>query len=97
MGTDPRGQGRDLGGRAAAAGVRVVTAAALIMFTVVRMTLVPAVLVLSGRGAWWLPGRLDRILPDLDAEGSSLRKAEPAERAEPDPVVAGGAGGNSGP
>ena len=106
--------------------VRVVTAAALIMFTVfagffplddslikpiafalavgvaidafaVRMTLVPAVLALAGRGAWWLPGWLDRILPDLDVEGSSLRKAAPAERRESEPAVAGGAGGNSGP
>ncbi|WP_055616919.1 MMPL family transporter [Streptomyces phaeochromogenes] len=97
--------------------VRVVTAAALIMFTVfagffplddslikpiafalavgvaidafaVRMTLVPAVLALAGRGAWWLPAWLDRILPDLDVEGSSLQKAAPAEaeRKEPEPV-----------
>ncbi|MFF7762972.1 MMPL family transporter [Streptomyces griseorubiginosus] len=83
--------------------VRVVTAAALIMFTVfagffplddalikpiafalavgvaidafaVRLTLVPAVLALAGRRAWWLPGWLDRLLPDLDVEGSSLEK-----------------------
>ncbi|WP_406489864.1 MMPL family transporter [Streptomyces phaeochromogenes] len=100
--------------------VRVVTAAALIMFTVfagffplddslikpiafalavgvaidafaVRMTLVPAVLALAGRGAWWLPAWLDRILPDLDVEGSSLQKAAPAAPAEaehksPEPV-----------
>jgi RND superfamily putative drug exporter len=87
--------------------VRVVTAAALIMFTVfagffplddalikpiafalaigvaidafaVRMTLVPAVLALAGRGAWWLPAWLDRMLPDLDIEGTSLQKAAPA-------------------
>jgi RND superfamily putative drug exporter len=95
--------------------VRVVTAAALIMFTVfagffplddslikpiafalavgvaidafaVRMTLVPAVLALAGRGAWWLPAWLDRILPDLDVEGTSLHKAAPADRKEPQPV-----------
>jgi RND superfamily putative drug exporter len=105
--------------------VRVVTAAALIMFTVfagffplddslikpiafalavgvaidafaVRMTLVPAVLALAGRGAWWLPAWLDRLLPDLDVEGSSLQKAVPEDHAEPEPAVAAGAGGNSG-
>ncbi|MDV9174216.1 MMPL family transporter [Streptomyces sp. W16] len=107
--------------------VRVVTAAALIMFTVfagffplddslikpiafalavgvavdafaVRMTLVPAVLALAGRGAWWLPAWLDRILPDLDVEGSSLQKSVPADggESEPEPAGAGGARGNSG-
>ena len=39
---------------------------------VVRMTLVPAVLALLGRSAWWLPRWLDRILPDLDVEGARL-------------------------
>jgi RND superfamily putative drug exporter len=92
------------GGRHAA---RVVTAAALIMFSVfasfvtiddvvvkaiafglavgilvdaflVRMTLVPAVLALLGRSAWWLPRWLDRILPDLDVEGARPGDAEPA-------------------
>ncbi|MFI5880677.1 MMPL family transporter [Streptomyces sp. NPDC051554] len=106
-------------------GVRVVTAAALIMFTVfagffplddslikpiafalavgvavdafaVRMTLVPAVLALAGRGAWWLPAWLDRLLPDLDVEGSSLQKVVPADREEPESVGAGGVRGNSG-
>lgn len=39
---------------------------------VVRMTLVPAVLALLGRAAWWLPRRLDRVLPRVDVEGESL-------------------------
>jgi len=38
----------------------------------VRMTLVPAVLALLGRGAWWLPRWLDRRLPVLDIEGEAL-------------------------
>jgi RND superfamily putative drug exporter len=41
---------------------------------VVRMTLVPAVMSLLGRGAWWLPKWLDRILPDVDVEGEKLTK-----------------------
>jgi RND superfamily putative drug exporter len=38
----------------------------------VRMTVVPAVLSLLGRSAWWLPRWLDRLLPDVDVEGSRL-------------------------
>jgi RND superfamily putative drug exporter len=38
----------------------------------VRMTIVPAVLSLLGRTAWWLPRWLDRLLPDVDVEGARL-------------------------
>ena len=41
---------------------------------VVRMTLVPAVMKLLGRHAWWLPTWLDRRLPSLDIEGESLSR-----------------------
>lgn len=41
---------------------------------VVRMAIVPAVLALLGHKAWWLPKWLDRLLPDVDVEGESLRK-----------------------
>jgi RND superfamily putative drug exporter len=41
---------------------------------VVRMTIVPAVMTLLGRSAWWLPGWLDRVLPDVDVEGEKLRR-----------------------
>jgi RND superfamily putative drug exporter len=40
----------------------------------VRMTIVPAVLSLLGKAAWWLPAWLDRILPDVDVEGAGLAK-----------------------
>lgn len=46
-------------------------ASVLIDATVVRLLLVPAVMTLLGRAAWWIPGPLDRILPHLDAEGSA--------------------------
>jgi uncharacterized membrane protein YdfJ with MMPL/SSD domain len=39
---------------------------------VVRMTLVPAVMTLMRRVAWWLPKRLDRAMPNLDIEGEKL-------------------------
>lgn len=41
---------------------------------VVRMTIVPAVMALLGRSAWWLPRWLDRLLPDVDVEGEKLRR-----------------------
>ena len=51
---------------------------------VVRMTIVPAVLALLGRRAWWLPRWLDRILPNVDVEGDRLRR----ELARREPVAA---------
>jgi len=39
---------------------------------VVRMTLVPAVMALLGSRAWWLPKRLERLVPSLDIEGERL-------------------------
>jgi RND superfamily putative drug exporter len=46
----------------------------------VRMTIVPAVLALAGRHAWYIPRWLDHVLPDLDIEGTSLRR-QPAPSA----------------
>ncbi|MCW2605606.1 MAG: hypothetical protein JWO60_299 [Frankiales bacterium] len=40
---------------------------------VVRMTVVPAVLALLGDRAWGLPRWLDRLVPEVDVEGSGLR------------------------
>ncbi len=44
----------------------------LIDAVLVRMTLIPAVMHLLGESAWWLPRWLDRLLPDLDLEGTGL-------------------------
>ena len=41
---------------------------------IVRMTLVPAVMVLLGKSAWWLPKWLDRILPHVSIEGEADAK-----------------------
>ncbi|MEW2071192.1 MMPL family transporter [Streptomyces sp. NPDC007346] len=41
---------------------------------VVRMAIVPAVLALLGKRAWWLPRWLDRALPNVDVEGEKLHK-----------------------
>jgi putative drug exporter of the RND superfamily len=45
---------------------------------IVRLTLVPAVMALLGRRAWWLPRGLGRIVPDLDIEGEKLAHRSPA-------------------
>ncbi len=55
---------------------------------VVRMTLVPAVLVLLGTRAWWLPGWLDRLLPEVDVEGAALHRKVDFESWESEHGVA---------
>jgi RND superfamily putative drug exporter len=45
--------------------------AVLIDATLVRIVLVPATMKLLGDWNWWLPGWLDRILPNLDIEGDA--------------------------
>ncbi|PSM44051.1 hypothetical protein C6Y14_06705 [Streptomyces dioscori] len=52
---------------------------------VVRMAIVPAVLALLGKKAWWLPKWLDRALPNVDVEGEGLRALDTARpTASPD-------------
>ncbi|CAO5233799.1 MMPL family transporter [Frankia sp. AgKG'84/4] len=52
----------------------------------VRMTLVPAILKICGHRSWALPARLDRILPDLDLEGTHLTAG--AQTQHPDAAAA---------
>ncbi len=47
----------------------------------VRMTLIPAVMAWAGERAWWLPGWLDRLLPNLDVEGDKLVRTLEAREA----------------
>ncbi|GAA5079364.1 MMPL family transporter [Streptomyces similanensis] len=49
---------------------------------IVRMAIVPAVLALLGRRAWWLPAWLDRALPNVDVEGEGLRAKDADEDRE---------------
>jgi RND superfamily putative drug exporter len=51
------------------------TIAVFVDATIVRMILVPATMALMGDANWWLPGWLDRILPHVDVEGSSVLSA----------------------
>lgn len=45
---------------------------------IVRLTIVPIVMSLLGRAAWWLPKWLDRILPHVSIEGEET--PAPAKR-----------------
>jgi RND superfamily putative drug exporter len=40
--------------------------------TIVRMMIVPSTMELLGRANWWLPGWLDRMLPEVHVEGVRL-------------------------
>jgi RND superfamily putative drug exporter len=55
---------------------------------VVRMALVPAVMTLLGKAAWWLPRWLDRTLPDVDIEGAALERRELSIRPDDELVGA---------
>ncbi|MGC5627677.1 MMPL family transporter [Georgenia sp. Z1344] len=52
-------------------GVGLAVGVALDAF-VVRMLIVPASLHILGRSAWWLPRWLDKVVPNVDVEGSAL-------------------------
>ncbi|MFS8201196.1 MMPL family transporter [Streptomyces sp. CWNU-52B] len=54
------------------------TVGVLVDAFVVRMLLVPATLQLLGEASWWLPRRLNRVLPNVDTEGTALEREEPA-------------------
>ncbi len=54
--------------------------------TLVRLILVPAAMQLMGGWNWWLPGWLDRLLPDLGFEGR--REPPPQPEADPEPAGA---------
>ncbi|MFD4703566.1 MMPL family transporter [Gottfriedia sp. NPDC058432] len=58
---------------------------------IVRMTIVPAVMTLMGKSAWYLPKWLDKILPNIDVEGESIiqrmdNKSEKIYKQNPLPI-----------
>lgn len=48
---------------------------------IVRMVIIPGLLALLGRAAWWMPRWLDRVLPHVDVEGKAIEDA--ANRQDP--------------
>lgn len=62
------------------------TAAVLLDAFVLRLVLLPAVMRLLGERNWWLPGWLDRLLPNWHVEGADAPKEsvrQPAPATEP--------------
>jgi putative drug exporter of the RND superfamily len=55
--------------------------------TIVRMVMVPATMALMGRANWWLPGWLNRRLPDVRLEGMVVPR-------QPEPELVGASGRN---
>jgi RND superfamily putative drug exporter len=49
--------------------------------TLVRCLLVPAVMVLLGKRAWWLPGWMERIVPHISIEGEEYFARRDAEQS----------------
>ncbi|MDF9842839.1 MULTISPECIES: MMPL family transporter [unclassified Paenibacillus] len=49
---------------------------------VVRMLIVPGVMTLLGKSAWYFPKWLDRLLPNLDVEGEEVMKQVEMKRLE---------------
>jgi RND superfamily putative drug exporter len=65
--------------------------AILIDVLFVRLIVAPAVVTLLGDKAWWLPGWLDRILPNVSLEGhlvEGLDTPKSERDAEPEPARA---------
>jgi putative drug exporter of the RND superfamily len=57
--------------------------------TLVRCLLVPAVMVLLGKRAWWLPGWLERVIPKISIEGEDYFARRDTAGAATAPVASG--------
>ncbi|MDQ5840786.1 MAG: MMPL family transporter, partial [Chloroflexota bacterium] len=53
---------------------------------IVRMTIVPAVMALMGKATWWIPRWLDRLMPNVDIEGESLKQSPEPRPISPGPA-----------
>src|SRR5689334_24404084 len=62
--------------------------AILIDVLIVRMVVAPAVVTLLGDRAWWLPGWLDRVLPNVSLEGHLVEGLDKQLTSEHDAVEA---------
>jgi RND superfamily putative drug exporter len=56
--------------------------AVLLDATLIRVVLVPSAMRLMGTWNWWLPGWLDRILPNVSLEGAGTPRPEAEERVK---------------
>ena len=49
---------------------------------IVRMMIVPAIMLLMGKAAWYMPKWLEKILPNIDIEGESIMKELEKEKKQ---------------
>jgi len=68
------------------------TTAVLVDATVVRMVLVPATMELLGDANWWMPGWLNRILPNVHIEGEAAVRTKLSSLPAREEVAPAGAG-----
>jgi RND superfamily putative drug exporter len=61
--------------------------AILIDVLIVRLVIAPAVVMLLGDRAWWLPAWLDRVLPNVSLEGHLVEGVD-GRQPEPEPAAA---------
>ncbi|WP_432514633.1 MMPL family transporter [Kineococcus sp. SYSU DK001] len=54
---------------------------------VVRMVIMPAALTLLGDAAWWMPRWMQRLVPNVDAEGRGLEQVLAREAGDGGPAV----------
>ena len=52
----------------------------------VRMSLVPATMFLMGHTTWWMPKWLDKLIPQLDIEGTALEEEWERKHGAAQPV-----------
>jgi RND superfamily putative drug exporter len=53
---------------------------------VVRLVLIPSVMTLLGKSAWWLPKWLSKLIPNVDIEGEKLTQQHTHTREEQETV-----------
>lgn len=53
----------------------------------VRLVIVPSLMTLLGKAAWWMPKWLDRLVPNVDVEGSALEGRHTHPKTGEVPVV----------
>jgi uncharacterized membrane protein YdfJ with MMPL/SSD domain len=54
-------------------------ATAVLLAGILVVTLAPALIVLFGKAAWWLPGWLDKVLPHISVEGETIPASDPPD------------------
>jgi RND superfamily putative drug exporter len=54
---------------------------------VVRLVLIPSVMTLLGKSAWWLPKWLSKLIPNVDIEGEKLTQQHTHTREEQETVA----------